>query len=485
MKRFGCSRKQKGAVGACCLVFVVLLLMGIIGLVVFYFAVWKVPDQSQAIEPVFKRVETRITQKSNVPSDKNAWTYYKEAVDNMDLSKIKSSSPSPSSSSHPSTQQYQQNFGYISTLSSLLRGNPSKEELKSHEDLLGANSEVFKKVDEGFGQPVFYMPPTQYNQKNYHKTAADKAKIQVLGYLLILSGDFEKSLGRDRTAAKRYLESLYLADNVTDDLFGAMSAVSRSFGNVALQRLRMMMQDRDVKSDTARYVMHNLKRMDPSPMNEFLEDICYDNERMMDLFSKGINNPKAPRLPGFLVDRERNVSREYFLRIIKEQEKDPVNFIDKLKTKTIKARPVSVYGAILPIMTPVRCESHLDRIAQMNGLEILTAIKLFKLKNGEYPAALKDLVPGYIPALPEDPYAADGKFGYKLKKKSYKLYSLGVNHTDDAGSSDDVMISGKKIHKAPTYSRHTGKTRIPAPTASPSATPTPSSGEKTGKPVKK
>jgi hypothetical protein len=64
------------------------------------------------------------------------------------------------------------------------------------------------------------------------------------------------------------------------------------------------------------------------------------------------------------------------------------------------------------------------------------AVPLYRIDHtGSYPDGLQQLVPEYLPRLPADPYASDGRpMGYH-RKPSPALYSVGHNGTDDGGTS--------------------------------------------------
>ena len=65
------------------------------------------------------------------------------------------------------------------------------------------------------------------------------------------------------------------------------------------------------------------------------------------------------------------------------------------------------------------------------------AIRLYQADHGKRPAKLADLVPGYLPAVPADPFAADGRaIAYLPQATRPTLYSVGLNGSDDAGTFD-------------------------------------------------
>jgi hypothetical protein len=64
---------------------------------------------------------------------------------------------------------------------------------------------------------------------------------------------------------------------------------------------------------------------------------------------------------------------------------------------------------------------------------LMIALNRYKAERGRFPAALDQLVPQFIAALPTDPYCAES-FGYRLDAATgYKLYARGLDGDDDGG----------------------------------------------------
>ncbi len=62
------------------------------------------------------------------------------------------------------------------------------------------------------------------------------------------------------------------------------------------------------------------------------------------------------------------------------------------------------------------------------------AIRMFEVDQGQRPARLEDLVPDYLPAVPADPFADDGRtLGYLPDAEPPVLYSVGPDGVDDGG----------------------------------------------------
>lgn len=69
------------------------------------------------------------------------------------------------------------------------------------------------------------------------------------------------------------------------------------------------------------------------------------------------------------------------------------------------------------------------------------AIRLYELDHGRRPQTLQQLVPDYLPGVPEDRFATDhSAIRYKPNASPPVLYSIGVNGLDDMGlhPSDDL-----------------------------------------------
>ena len=66
-------------------------------------------------------------------------------------------------------------------------------------------------------------------------------------------------------------------------------------------------------------------------------------------------------------------------------------------------------------------------------LLICFALRAYKAEHGAYPATLAALVPAYLTASPDDPFASSGPLRYQRLGKKYLLYSIGPDGKDDGG----------------------------------------------------
>lgn len=63
------------------------------------------------------------------------------------------------------------------------------------------------------------------------------------------------------------------------------------------------------------------------------------------------------------------------------------------------------------------------------------ALSSYAADHGGHPEILTALIPDYLPAVPADPLAPDGRtLTYVPQEKTYHLYSVGRNAVDDGGA---------------------------------------------------
>ncbi len=81
-------------------------------------------------------------------------------------------------------------------------------------------------------------------------------------------------------------------------------------------------------------------------------------------------------------------------------------------------------------------------LARMRLLICDLAIRAYSLEHGRNPAKLADLVPGYLPEAPKDPFSG-GQLVYRVTPTGYLLYSVGVDGVDSGGKN----LGGSWIEK--------------------------------------
>ena len=67
------------------------------------------------------------------------------------------------------------------------------------------------------------------------------------------------------------------------------------------------------------------------------------------------------------------------------------------------------------------------------------AIQAYSLEHGRNPAKLADLVPGYLPEVPKDPFGG-GEMVYRLTPTDYELHSIGI----DGSTGKPIVLDDPK-----------------------------------------
>jgi hypothetical protein len=75
-----------------------------------------------------------------------------------------------------------------------------------------------------------------------------------------------------------------------------------------------------------------------------------------------------------------------------------------------------------------------DRLITDRAARVAVAVARFQRDHGDaLPGALDELVPDYLDEVPSDPLS-DGPLRYRLDLRSYVIYSVGPDGTDDGGA---------------------------------------------------
>ena len=99
-------------------------------------------------------------------------------------------------------------------------------------------------------------------------------------------------------------------------------------------------------------------------------------------------------------------------------------------------QPTRLNDPFSEVLLPVFNRAHTNEARGTMGdttLMLQLALRAYKLENGDYPPALKSLVPNYLGAVPTDPFGGGEALRYKRSGKTYKLWSIGPDGVDDGG----------------------------------------------------
>ena len=146
------------------------------------------------------------------------------------------------------------------------------------------------------------------------------------------------------------------------------------------------------------------------------------------------NSPKI-RPPGWLFYYDEAAYVKAMGERIELSDKPYYAVQKRLNELDVQADAGPVYAPISRILMPVFSRAHAAGCKtdmQAAVLRMAAAIKLYRIKHGQYPKSLSDLQPGIVKTIPIDGFTGKPLI-YKLKGKGFVVYSVGDNQVDDGG----------------------------------------------------
>ncbi len=135
--------------------------------------------------------------------------------------------------------------------------------------------------------------------------------------------------------------------------------------------------------------------------------------------------------------------------------------VEGLKAGTLAETPISLKG-VEPLHQGMAALWHheimanlllpaLDKVHRKTGVAqalageamVACALERARLATGSYPASLEALTPRFL-TTPRRDVVTGQPFRYQVEDKSYKLYSLGWNRTDDGGEPGKVLFDDQR-----------------------------------------
>jgi hypothetical protein len=153
-----------------------------------------------------------------------------------------------------------------------------------------------------------------------------------------------------------------------------------------------------------------------------------------------------------------------------ESSPDLPTFRQKLPDQTtIKSSPRYLLASILVPSLDRAGEQHYRLLANRRLAATVLACRWFAVDHdGRLPRTLDELVPHYLPAVPIDPLAADGKpLGYVSPEKDPdkpRVYSVGPNGIDQGGAEPDPSLPRREYEARRDEVRHLKRQPRPEPT---------------------
>lgn len=89
--------------------------------------------------------------------------------------------------------------------------------------------------------------------------------------------------------------------------------------------------------------------------------------------------------------------------------------------------------------------NHLCLLAHFDAAITAVAVERYRLDHGRLPAALGDLVPAYLPAVPGDAFDHGKPLRFLAGEDRFTVYSVGRNGADEGGEDRDGVAKGDDI----------------------------------------
>lgn len=316
--------------------------------------------------------------------------------------------------------------------------------LKQKEALVRQNVGVITLLRQGFAYPYLSPPLRSVNTElPYYK------KFRLLARLLSLRGQMRAAHGDWSGAADNYLDGLRLGADIPHGapLIGKLNGIACQ--KTARRPLWDLVDHLDAAQTRA--VMTHLTEIMARHL-PFTDTVQEEKWKGQAYWLEIVNGDlKTTPTKGVVLSSEENMPSESMIYLFRSKQSlidDFTTYMDRsiaiarqpyILRKAPPPSPTDIIG-ISQLMTSVVPGTRIKDVSgeTQNGLLLVTlALHAFRLEHGHYPKALEELMPSSLPKLPNDPFAAQGAFRYKLRGKGYVLYSIGPDGVDNQGTPID------------------------------------------------
>jgi hypothetical protein len=432
----------------------------IMGLTFILCFVWYVPDKFGELNKIVIETDKRLNDIKLIPPENNGWIHYKRAMDILDLKDIDTKSYK-SNNTPPCPLCFKSSLNPISSASdipdklSVLNCFLSVDDFNLVSNVNLINKKALEEVDKGFSCKEFFYPDYLENLKNGNFciiTIDEINKVRTLEYFLLVSGDMEFIKENYMEAAKRYLEEIFLESSL-DHLIatGNLGIVPRP---PVTQHLSHLIRAAGDNPKVIKYINSELRKI---PEYSFDNDIKlhYYVINKIASFAKSKytqDTQNSWKLQKMILNRENKIIYLTIFDMIKAYNENPLRFPGNLNTdfrKKYSSSFISSRDSILMHYPYFKAYK-----TNQSGLKILAALEYYKSVKGIYPQKLEELVPDFLPSLPIDLYAKDGKFKYFTGNNRSTFYSVGPDGLDDnantvATNPHDTNAKGDIIFSKP------------------------------------
>ncbi len=404
------------------IVAIVIILIIIMAGIIFYLAVWRVPDNREEVQKIENETIEKIEKGNAIPKDDNAWFTYYDAVEKFESYRVnKIHNPDLNPSSIDSMGLTNENIDAV------------KKYIQDNKEILKLSAKAYKQKD--------FQVPRDYKMGADEKTP-NLLAVRSFVFLLALNGDLLAKEGKYKEAAELYMQGLHLGVGVGRNGVLIMGMINIALESIVFKHLIAFLSNYDVDADTCRYLINEISRWEKtrSSFTDFMDNeavfIHYTIEMLKTGKMSSNRQMQAVAEVRWFMDREERIYENQYLK-----DRSIVTIDYK---KACEALPDDIDAAlpkftILPrILYPNYKRAYKQNVLskmEYGGILLAAGLKLYRKEKGKYPESLSELVPDYLKEIPKDPYSPDGKFVYKKDGENVQLYTIGPDMKDGGGKA--------------------------------------------------
>ena len=344
------------------------------------------------------------------------------------------------------------------SIEKLFDEEPGKN-ISNAQELLNRYSSSLDLVKEA-GKIKHFQVPEKYSgfsMQNNMETL-DTSAIYKLTKLMTLSADYDGVNKKPMEAAGKYIQCINMGNG-----YGSYSAligkiVDLAISRIYLDRLRRFLLSGNNSPEVYKYMIKEMleQKKKQFTYNELSDSFLFDASLVYDmLISQKLSTELGNKVIKGNYKSEKKAAKIIHKELIRLNSLPFREAYNGMSERRItQASPVksSLLSSNFKSSQKLFALT-VNRDTAYNGAIITAAIMLYKAENGKYPASLSDLKGRFLPEIPGDPFAKDGKFIYKNKDGKVIFYSVGFNMEDDGGKNngdlydekgDMVFLAGKK-----------------------------------------
>jgi tetratricopeptide (TPR) repeat protein len=339
------------------------------------------------------------------------------------------------------------------------------------EELIKNNEEVFDYFEKALKLSYFQIPefqdPKTIGHEPFISSNSGLIDIAKLAKLNSIKANYLLTQGKEKEALDLIIKTIKMGQLIEDSprpllISYLLSVVIKEIG---LQRLRMIIPNLTLSPETLKDYIAELNQFKTNKEGLIrmikMEYIFSTNEKSIidAAFTGKLPKEKLEKLGVkelsfegktlaklnyfYKPNQTQRMFVEYYRNLVNNANKDcnemklleikpltPHSKIKMLFTGNVVGKSLyNILVTALPHFFEKKCLVDFSVI----GTQSLMALKAYQTETGKIPFSLEQLVPGYFPEVPKDPF--DGKIRYSPEKKI--IYSVGKDLIDSGGSEGE------------------------------------------------